>query len=90
MDTRAYCSAGINYAVICPNGDVYRCMADYGGKRSPLFNVKNGWQKVEKPSLCSHPKCEASCDMSYTTKAIFGSNSNDPKIVGHQDAGQNR
>ena len=81
MDTRVYCSAGINYAVVCPNGDVYRCMADYGGKRSPLFNMKNGWQKVEKPSLCYHPKCEASCDMSYTTKAIFGSKSEGPKMV---------
>jgi len=88
MTTRVYCSSGINYAVVCPNGDVYRCMADYGEMRAPLFNVKDGWQKVERPSLCSHPRCEASCDMSYTTKAIFSSNKSDPKIVGHQDAGQ--
>ena len=85
MDTRVYCSAGINYAVVCPNGDVYRCMADYGGKRSPLFNVKNGWRKGEKPSLCSHPKCEASCDMRYTTKRIFRSNGENPKIVESPD-----
>ena len=81
MDTRVYCSAGINYAVVCPNGDVYRCMADYGGKRAPLFNVKDGWQKVEKPSLCYHPKCEANCDISYTTKAIFSSKREGPKMV---------
>ncbi len=88
MDTRVYCSAGINYAVVCPNGDVYRCMADYVGNHFPLFNVKDGWRKEEKPSRCYHPKCEGSCDVRYTTKAIFGSNSKDPKIVGHQDAGQ--
>jgi len=81
MDTLVYCSAGINYAVVCPNGDVYRCMADYVGKHSPLFNVKDGWQKVEKPSLCSHSKCEGSCDVRYTTKAIFSSKSEGPKMV---------
>jgi len=81
MDTRVYCSAGINYAVVCPNGDVYRCMADYGDGRAPLFNVKDGWQKGEKSSLCSHPKCEASCDMRYTTKGVFSSKNEGPKMV---------
>ena len=81
MDTRVYCSAGINYAVVCPNGDVYRCMADYVGNHLPLFNVKDGWRKEEKPSLCSHPRCEGSCDVRYTTKAIFSPKNDGPKMV---------
>ena len=87
-NSKVYCSAGIDYAVICPNGDVYRCMADYGANRSRLFNVKDGWHKVEKALMCSHSKCEASCDTRYTTKAIFGPNSDEPKIIGYEESGQ--
>ena len=81
MDKRVYCSAGINYAVVCPNGDVYRCMADYVGKYPPLFNVKDGWRKEEKVSLCSHSGCEGSCDVRYTAKAIFNAGNDSPQMV---------
>ncbi len=84
IDSKVYCSAGINYIVICPNGDVYRCMADYGGNRPALFNVKDGWRRLEKPLLCSHSKCEASCDTKYTRKAIFKPERSEPEIVGSE------
>jgi hypothetical protein len=81
MDTRVYCSAGINYVVVCPNGDVFRCMADYVGKYPPLFNVKDGWWKEEKVSLCSHSGCEGSCDVRYTAKAIINSHNDSPETI---------
>jgi len=84
-DSKVYCSAGIDYIVLCPNGDVYRCMADYGENHKVLFNVKDGWHRLEKPLLCSHPRCDASCDTRYTKKAIFDPESDDPRIVGYND-----
>ena len=33
---KVFCSAGISHLLLYPNGDVYRCMADYNDKLPPL------------------------------------------------------
>jgi len=67
---RVYCSAGISHLLLYPNGDVYRCMADYNAKFPALFNAKDGWKKIEHPLLCKHDSCYAGCDIDSATRWI--------------------
>ena len=63
------CSAGVSYFHIYPNGDVYRCLADYNARRAPMFNVKrDGWQGSAHPTVCDHERCYNACDLDWTTK----------------------
>lgn len=63
------CSAGVSYFHIYPNGDVYRCLADYNARRQPMFNVKrDGWQGSATPTICDHERCYNACDLDWTTK----------------------
>ncbi len=78
-DKKVYCSAGINHFLVYPNGDVYRCMADYNDKRPPLFNVKDGWRPFDAPRLCTHPRCYAACDLDWTTKWVFDEGATVPR-----------
>ena len=49
------CSAGVSYFHVYPNGDVYRCLADWNARRPPMFNLKrDGWQGAVEPTLCDH------------------------------------
>ena len=65
------CSAGISHLLLYPNGDVFRCMADYNARRAPLFNAKQGWKTLETPTECPHDTCYAACDLDWTKKWIF-------------------
>jgi hypothetical protein len=63
------CSAGVSYFHIFPNGDVYRCLADYNARRPPMFNLKrDGWKGAVDPTLCDHERCYNACDLDWTTK----------------------
>ena len=62
------CSAGISHLLLYPNGDVFRCMADYNARRAPLFNAKQGWQTLDTPTECPHDTCYAACDLDWTKK----------------------
>ncbi len=63
------CSAGVNYFHVYPNGDVYRCLADYNAKRAPMFNLaRDGWQGAATPTVCDHERCSNACDLDWTTK----------------------
>lgn len=63
------CSAGVNYFHVYPNGDVYRCLADYNARRPPMFNLKrDGWQGSTDPTVCDHERCCNACDLDWTTK----------------------
>jgi hypothetical protein len=63
------CSAGLSYFHVYPNGDVYRCLADYNARRSPLFNLKrDGWKSAVDPTVCDHGRCSNACDLDWTTK----------------------
>jgi hypothetical protein len=63
------CSAGVSYFHLYPNGDVYRCLADYNARRPPLFNVKrDGWKGAADPTVCDHERCANACDLDWTTK----------------------
>ena len=63
------CSAGVSYFHIYPNGDVYRCLADYNARRPPMFNLKrDGWQGAVDPTVCDHERCYNACDLDWTTK----------------------
>jgi hypothetical protein len=63
------CSAGVSYFHVYPNGDVYRCLADYNARRQPMFNLKrDGWQAADAPTLCDHERCYNACDLDWTTK----------------------
>jgi MoaA/NifB/PqqE/SkfB family radical SAM enzyme len=63
------CSAGVSYFHIYPNGDVYRCLADYNARRPPMFNLKrDGWQGAIDPTVCDHERCYNACDLDWTTK----------------------
>ena len=63
------CSAGVSYFHIYPNGDVYRCLADYNARRAPMFNLKNdGWKGAVDPTVCDHERCYNACDLDWTTK----------------------
>ena len=63
------CSAGVSYFHVYPNGDVYRCLADYNARRAPMFNLKrDGWKGGADPTLCDHERCYNACDLDWTTK----------------------
>ncbi len=63
------CSAGVSYFHVYPNGDVYRCLADYNARRPPKFNLKrDGWKGAVEPTLCDHERCYNACDLDWTTK----------------------
>src|SRR6476619_6840430 len=63
------CSAGVSYFHVYPNGDVYRCLADYNARRPPMFNLKrDGWQAAVDPTICDHERCYNACDLDWTTK----------------------
>lgn len=63
------CSAGVSYFHIYPNGDVYRCLADYNARRPPMFNLKeDGWKGANDPTVCDHERCYNACDLDWTTK----------------------
>jgi hypothetical protein len=63
------CSAGVSYFHVYPNGDVYRCLADYNARRPPMFNLKHdGWKGAVDATVCDHPRCSNACDLDWTTK----------------------
>ncbi len=63
------CSAGVSYFHVYPNGDVYRCLADYNARRQPMFNLKrDGWRGAIDPTVCDHERCYNACDLDWTTK----------------------
>jgi hypothetical protein len=63
------CSAGASYFHVYPNGDVYRCLADFNARRPPMFNLKrDGWQAAADPTVCDHERCYNACDLDWTTK----------------------
>src|SRR5436190_1562074 len=63
------CSAGVSYFHVYPNGDVYRCLADYNARRPPMFNLKrDGWNGAVVPTVCDHERCYNACDLDWTTK----------------------
>jgi MoaA/NifB/PqqE/SkfB family radical SAM enzyme len=63
------CSAGVSYFHVYPNGDVYRCLADYNARRPAMFNVKrDGWKGATDPTVCDHARCYNACDLDWTTK----------------------
>lgn len=63
------CSAGVSYFHVYPNGDVYRCLADYNARRPPRFNLKHdGWNGAVDPTVCDHERCYNACDLDWTTK----------------------
>ena len=63
------CSAGVSYFHVYPNGDVYRCLADYNARRPPMFNLKrDGWKGAVDPTVCDHERCYNACDLDWTTK----------------------
>ncbi len=66
---RMLCSAGVSYYHVYPNGDVYRCLADYNARRAPMFNVqRDGWRGATAPTACDHERCYNACDLDWTTK----------------------
>lgn len=63
------CSAGVSYFHVYPNGDVYRCLADFNARRAPMFNLKrDGWMGAVDPTVCDHERCYNACDLDWTTK----------------------
>ncbi len=63
------CSSGVSYFHVYPNGDVYRCLADYNARRPPMFNLKrDGWNGAVDPVVCPHERCYNACDLDWTTK----------------------
>lgn len=63
------CSAGVSYFHVYPNGDVYRCLADYNARRPPMFNLeRDGWPDTVEPTVCDHERCYNACDLDWTTK----------------------
>lgn len=63
------CSAGASYFHVYPNGDVYRCQADFNARRPPMFNLKrDGWKGAAAPTVCDHERCYSACDLDWTTK----------------------
>ncbi len=71
---KVLCSAGVNFCMVYPNGDVYRCMRDYNTGRPPLFNIKNYNMDLRlhrSPFNCRHRICNTSCDSDWATKWLF-------------------
>ena len=80
------CSAGVSYFHIYPNGDVYRCLADYNARRPPMFNLKrDGWKGAADPTVCDHERCYNACDLDWTTKwQVDGDNRLEKTIEGQR------
>jgi hypothetical protein len=69
LDGNVLCSSGVSYFHVYPNGDVYRCLADYNARRAPMFNLKrDGWLGAAEPTVCDHERCYNACDLDWTTK----------------------
>ncbi len=79
------CSAGISHLLLYPNGDVFRCMADYNARRAPLFNATEGWKTIDTPSECPHETCYAACDLDWAKKWVFEEGNPVPEIIQPQD-----
>lgn len=62
------CSAGTNYCMAYPNGDVYRCMRDYNTRSNPLLNIKDNFSLFDRPQICIQRICNTSCDSDWATK----------------------
>lgn len=62
------CSAGTNYCMIYPNGDVYRCMRDYNTRSNPILNINNKFSLFDRPQICRQMICNTSCDSDWATK----------------------
>ena len=75
------CSAGLSHLLLYPNGDVYRCMADYNARRAPLFNATQGWQTIDRPFECPHDRCYAACDLDWAKKWVFEAGNPVPEIL---------
>ena len=66
---RILCSAGVSCFHVYPNGDVYRCLADFNARRPPMFNLqRDGWNGAVDPVVCDHERCRNACDLDWTTK----------------------
>lgn len=69
ITSQVLCSAGVSYFHVYPNGDVYRCLADYNARRPPMFNLlRDGWRGAVDPTVCDHERCYNACDLDWTTK----------------------
>ena len=75
------CSAGLSHLLLYPNGDVYRCMADYNARRTPLFNATQGWKTPDTPVECPHERCYAACDLDWAKKWVFEAGNPVPEII---------
>lgn len=75
------CSAGISHLLLYPNGDVYRCMADYNARRAPSFNATQGWKAIDTPLECPHDTCYAACDLDWAKKWIFEEDNRVPETI---------
>ncbi|MDP2940948.1 MAG: radical SAM protein [Candidatus Omnitrophota bacterium] len=60
--------------LLYPNGDVYRCMAEYNDKQQPLFNAKKEWSSLKGPILCHQERCYAGCDVDWASKWVYEDN----------------
>lgn len=68
MTKKLVCSAGFNYAMVYPNGDIYRCMRDYNTRSKPISNIDSNEDFFNKPTECNQKICDASCDADWSTK----------------------
>ena len=75
------CSAGLSHLLLYPNGDVYRCMADYNARRTPLFNATQGWKTPDTAVECPHERCYAACDLDWAKKWVFEEGNPVPEII---------
>lgn len=83
-EKKVFCSAGISHFLLYPNGDVYRCMAEYNAHYKPLFNAHDGWKKMDNPQECFQDKCYAGCDIDWATKWVFESGNKKPLKIKSQ------
>jgi MoaA/NifB/PqqE/SkfB family radical SAM enzyme len=64
-----YCSAGMDYFYVVPNGQVYRCLSGFyhhDPKRFYLFNITETPHFNIQPKPCSNA-CVATCDQNMVT-----------------------
>lgn len=67
-----YCTAGMLKITVFPNGDVYRCSADYNYGRPPLFNILDDeYPFLDEATPCTHERCDINCDIIDIQKFIF-------------------
>ncbi|MEZ6070001.1 MAG: hypothetical protein R3C10_06910 [Pirellulales bacterium] len=73
MSTREVrCSAGVNFGLLYPNGDVYRCMRDYNTRMPPIGNILDddfAWH--DRPLTCQQRVCNTSCDSDWASKWLM-------------------